>query len=76
LVRVSIAHVPDLVVSACPLGCDEKCPMIWYNESIDHYIVCKCNCRHTKGMLEVSQPVADTTHHIIPKEDIYNKDDS
>lgn len=41
------------------------------DEAISHYIVCTCNCRHTKGMLEVSQPATNTTHHFIPmKENI------
>ena len=40
--------LPDLIVNACPLGCNQECSKTWTNKTIRHRIVCKCKCDHNK----------------------------
>jgi hypothetical protein len=39
----------DIILEACPLGCNRECSELWINEIIGHRIVCKCiECDHDK----------------------------
>jgi hypothetical protein len=40
--------LPDLIVNACPLGCNQECAMIWTNKTTGHRIICNCPCKHKK----------------------------
>lgn len=58
--------LPDLIVNACPLGCDQECAIMWTNKTVSHRIVCNCPCRHKKrGSFTTGwQPEAKATQEI------------
>ena len=46
--------LPDLILNACPLGCNQDCAIIWTNRTIGHRIVCKCKCHHNKRQVALA----------------------
>lgn len=54
--------LPDLIVNACPFGCNQECAKVWINKTIGHRIVCKCTCDHNKKQMtlqSVGQPAVN-----------------
>jgi hypothetical protein len=53
--------LPDLIVNACPLGCNQDCSKKWTNKTIRHRIVCNCQCHRKKriALAWVEEPLAN-----------------
>ncbi|MGB7954967.1 MAG: hypothetical protein WCF23_13390 [Candidatus Nitrosopolaris sp.] len=70
-------HLPDLVVSICPFGCNKKCDGLWINEQTGHRIVCLCTCHErNKQALEMDEtPESDVIRSIKSSLKESKKDD-
>jgi hypothetical protein len=63
-------NLQDLILEACPLGCNGKCSEVWINEIIAHRIMCKCTkgCHNKKGKaleVVVGSPATNAAHNDV-----------
>jgi hypothetical protein len=64
--------LPDLIVNACPLGCNQECAIIWTNKTIGNRIICDCKCGHNKKgkvLADVGESVSNTIGMTEPSEE-------